>query len=36
MMSSFTGNIRKIINRNKKYVINLSVSESVKYGGNIY
>lgn len=35
-MSSYTNNIRKIINRNKKYVINLTVQESVKYGANIY
>lgn len=36
MMGTFTNNIRKIINRNKKYVINLAVAESVKYGGNVY
>jgi hypothetical protein len=36
MMSAFTNNIRKIINRNKKYVVNLAVAESVKYGGNVY
>jgi hypothetical protein len=36
MMSAFTHNIKKIINRNKKYIINLAVSESVKYGTNVY
>lgn len=36
MMSTFTNNIRKIINRNKKYIINLAVAESVKYGANVY
>ena len=35
-MSTFTNNIRKIINRNKKYIINLAVGESVKYGANVY
>lgn len=36
MMSTFTHNIRKIVNRNKKYIINLAVSDSVKYGANVY
>lgn len=35
-MSTYTSNIRKIINRNKKYIINLAVAESVKYGANVY
>lgn len=35
-MATFTNNIRKIINRNKKYIINLAVNESVKYGANLY
>jgi hypothetical protein len=35
-MSGYSNNIRKIINRNKKYVTNLAVAESVKYGANIY
>lgn len=35
-MSTFTHNIRKIVNRNKKYIINLAVSDSVKYGANVY
>lgn len=35
-MSAYTSNIRKIINRNKKYIINLAVAESVKYGANVY
>ena len=36
MMSRYTNEIRKIINRNKKYVIDLQVKESVKYGTNLY
>lgn len=36
MMASFTSNIRKIINRNKKFVIGLAVKESIKYGTNVY
>ncbi len=36
MMSDFTLGIRRIINRNKKYIINLAVTESVKYGANVY
>lgn len=36
LMSTYTSNIRKIINRNKKYIINLAVAESVKYGANVY
>jgi hypothetical protein len=36
MMASFTSNIRKIINRNKKFVISLAVKESIKYGTNVY
>ncbi len=36
MMSAYTNNIRKIINRNKKYVINLAVGESIKVGANVY
>lgn len=36
MMSTFTHNIRKIVNRNKKYIINLAVNDSVKYGANVY
>jgi len=35
-MSTFSNNIRKIINRNRKYIINLKVQESVKYGANLY
>ncbi len=35
-MSTYTSSIRKIINRNKKYIINLAVAESVKYGANVY
>lgn len=36
MMSTYSNQIRKIINRNKKYVINLAVAESVRHGGNLY
>ncbi len=36
MMSTYSNQIRKIINRNKKYVINLVVAETVRYGGNLY
>ena len=35
-MSTFTHNIRKIVNRNNKYIINLAVNDSVKYGANVY
>lgn len=36
LMSNYTQQIRKITNRNKKYIINLAVQESVKYGTNVY
>ena len=36
MMSTYSGGIRKIINRNKKYVINLTVSQTIKFGNNVY
>jgi hypothetical protein len=36
MMSTYSGGIRKIINRNKKYVISLTVSETVRCGNNVY
>lgn len=36
MMTTYSGGIRKIINRNKKYVINLAVSETVRCGNNVY
>ena len=35
-MSSYSNNIRKIINRNRKYVINLKVQETIQYGANLY
>lgn len=35
-MSAYTNNIRKIVNRNKKYVINLAVAESIKVGTSVY
>ena len=36
LMSTYSNNIRKIINRNRKYIINLKVQESIKYGANLY
>ena len=36
LMSAYTNNIRKIVNRNKKYVINLAVAESIKVGTSVY
>ena len=36
MMGTYSNQIRKITNRNKKYVINLAVAESVRHGGNLY
>lgn len=36
MMATYSNQIRKIINRNKKYVIHLAVKETIKHGGNIY
>ena len=35
-MTNSTNNVRKIINRNRKYIVNLTVQESVKYGTNVY
>ena len=35
-MSAYSTNIRKIINRNRKYVVSLKVQESIKYGANLY
>ena len=35
-MASYSNNIRRIINRNKKYVVHLAVKDTVKHGGNIY
>lgn len=35
-MGEFTTKIRRIINKNKKYVIKLKVEQTVKYGTNIY
>lgn len=35
-MGTYSNQIRKIISRNKKYVINLAVAESVRHGGNLY
>lgn len=35
-MATYSNNIRKIINRNKKFVIHLAVSETIRHGGNIY
>jgi hypothetical protein len=35
-MSAYSNNIRKVINRNRKYIVNLQVLESIKYGANLY
>ncbi len=35
-MSAYSNNIRKLINRNRKYIVNLQVQESIKYGANLY
>lgn len=35
-MGEFTSKIRRIINKNKKYVIKLKVEQTLKYGTNIY
>ena len=35
-MSNYTDRIRRIVNRNKKFVIKLRIIETLKYGGNIY
>ncbi len=36
LMSAYSNNIRKVINRNRKYIVNLQVQESIKYGANLY
>lgn len=36
MMGSYSNQIRKAVSRNKKYVINLAVAESVRHGSNLY
>lgn len=36
MMSTYSTQIKRIVNRNKKYVIHLAVKETIKHGGNIY
>lgn len=36
LMSAYSNNIRKVINRNRKYVVSLKVEESIKYGANLY
>jgi len=35
-MGTYSGGIRKIINRNKKYVTDLAVAETVRCGNNVY
>ena len=35
-MATYSNNIRKIINRNKKFVIHLAVAETIRHGGSIY
>jgi len=36
MMTSYSGAIGRIVNRNKKFVIDLAVAETIRCGGNIY
>lgn len=35
-MSDYSNRIRRIINRNRKYIIRMKVDEVVKYGNNVY
>lgn len=35
-MSDYSNRIRRIINRNKKYLIKLKVQQTLRYGNNIY
>lgn len=35
-MGDFSDRIRRVINRNKKYVIRLKVDQTFRYGGNVY
>lgn len=35
-MADYSNRIRKIINRNKKYVIRLKIEQTVQYGANTY
>lgn len=35
-MSDYSNRIRRIINRNKKYLIKLKVEQTLRYGNNIY
>lgn len=36
MMTNYSTQIRKIINRNRKYIVNLTVQESIRLGANVY
>lgn len=35
-MGDYSNRIRKIINRNKKYLIRMKVEQTIKYGNNVY
>ena len=35
-MAEYSERIRRVINRNKKYIIRLKVEQTLKYGGNVY
>ena len=35
-MGDYSNRIRRIVNRNKKYLIRLKVEQTIKYGNNIY
>ncbi len=35
-MGDYGNRIRKIINRNKKYIIKMKIEHTIKYGTNIY
>ena len=36
MMNTYSVSIKKITNRNKKYVVNLAVAQTLRCGGNLY
>lgn len=35
-MSEYSNRIRRIVNRNKKYIIRMKVEQTLKYGNNVY
>lgn len=36
LMSEFSERIKRIVNKNKKYVIKFKVDQTVRYGTNVY